>query len=57
MCKPVSRTLSTDLAVISQVRLLDMTYQIKINQLGFGMRGQSQNAAIISYLQDRSPSR
>lgn len=53
----MSRTLSTDLAVIFQVRLLDLTYQIKINQLGFGMRGQSQNAAIISYLQDRSPAR
>lgn len=39
------------------MKLLDLTYQIKINQLGFGMRGQSQNAAIISYLQDRSPAR
>lgn len=35
-----------------------MTYQIKVNQMGLGFRGQSQNTAIIKYLQgDQSTSR
>jgi hypothetical protein len=43
--------------IAQQVKVLDMTYQIKVNQLGFGMRGQSQNTAIINYLKDWSPAR
>ena len=32
----------------SEVSVLDINYNIKINQMGFGFRGQSDNAAVIS---------
>ena len=36
---------------MSEVKLLDLTYSIKVMQTGFGMRGQSQNTAITNYLE------
>jgi len=32
----------------SEVSVMDINYNIKINQMGFGFRGQSDNAAVIS---------